>query len=131
VLCRDIIDEQQQPGAQCLDRRHGGNEPARRRGQLFHLTPIDRFDQRIPRREMAVQGTGPDTRLLRDVVQAGSRTVAGESHLRHFENSLAVPLRVGSRLSQDGLRPFLHHFQNILQPETISDYLLTRRLSPF
>jgi hypothetical protein len=29
------------------------------------------------------------------------------------------------------LRAFLHHFQNILQPETISDYLLTRRLSPF
>jgi hypothetical protein len=29
------------------------------------------------------------------------------------------------------LRTFLHHFQNILQPETISDYLLTRRLSPF
>jgi hypothetical protein len=26
---------------------------------------------------------------------------------------------------------FLLHFQNFLQPETISDYLLTRRLSPF
>ena len=131
VFRRDVIDEQQQPGAQCLDRRHGGNEPARCRGQLFHLAPIDRFDQRIPRREMAIQGTGPDTRLPRDVVQAGSSPVARKSPLRHFKNSLAVPLRVGSRLSQDRLRAFLHHFQNILQPETISDYLLTRRLSPF
>jgi hypothetical protein len=36
VLCRDVIDEQQQPGAQGLDRRHRGDEPARCRGQLFH-----------------------------------------------------------------------------------------------
>jgi hypothetical protein len=90
VLCRDVVDKQQQPGAQGLDRRHCGDEAARCRGQLFHLTPIDRFDQRIPCREMAIQGTCSDTRLLRDVVQTGSRAVARKSPLRHFENSLAL-----------------------------------------
>jgi hypothetical protein len=39
---------------------------------------------------MAIQGTGSDTRLLRDIVQTGSRAVARKSPLRHFENSLAV-----------------------------------------
>jgi len=131
VLGRDVVDEQQQPGAQGLDRGHRGSEDVRCRCQLFHFAPVDPFDQCIPCREMAIQGTGSNTRLLRDVVQTGSRAVARKSPLRHFENSLAVPLRVGSRLSQDGLRAFLHHLQNILQPETISDYLLTRRLSPF
>jgi hypothetical protein len=130
MLCRDVIDKQQQPGTQGLDRGHRGGEPARCRGQLLHLTPIDRFDQRIPCREMAVQGTGSNTRLLRDVVQTGSRAVAREGPLRHFENSLAVAQSIRSRLSLGSLGMFLH-FQNFLQPETISDYLLTRRLSPF
>ncbi len=131
VLCRDVIDEQQQPGAQGLDRRHRGDEPARCRGQLFHLTPIDRFDQRIPCREMAIQGTGSDTRLLRDVVQTGIGTVARKGPFGHFENSLTVAHSIRSRLSFGGLGMFLLHFQNFLQPETISGYLLTRRLSPF
>jgi hypothetical protein len=131
VLCRDVIDEQQQPGAQGLDRRHRGDEPARCRGQLFHFTPIDRFDQGIPCREMAVQGTGSDTRLLRDVIQTGSRAVARKSDLRHFENSIAVTLRVGSRLSLGRRGMFLLHFQDFLQPESVSAYLHTWRLPPF
>ena len=131
VLGRNVIDEKQQPGAQSLDRRHSGGEPARCRGQLFHLTPIDRFDQRITCREMAIQGTGSDTRLLRDVVQTGSRAVARKSPLRHFENSLTVAQSIRSRLSLGRLGMFLLHFHKFLQPETISDYLLSRRLTPF
>jgi hypothetical protein len=120
VLCCDVVDEEQQPGAQGLDWRHRGDEPARCRGQLFHLTPIDRFDQRVPCREMAIQGAGPDTRLPGDVVQTGSRAVARKSRFRHFENSLAVAQSIRSRLSLGSLGMFLLHFQ----------IFCNRRLSP-
>ena len=130
VLCRDVIDKQQQPGAQGLDREHHCGEAARCRGQLFHLTPVDRFDQRIPRRKMAIQGTGSDTRLLRDVVQTGRRAVARKGPFRHFENPLAVAQSIRSRLSLGGLGTLLLHLPKILQPEIVSDYLLIRRASP-
>jgi hypothetical protein len=75
----------------------------RRRSQLFHLISVDRFDQFVPCREMAIQGAGSDTRVFRDVVQTGIRPMEGKSTLRHFENALAVAQSIGSRLSLSGL----------------------------
>jgi hypothetical protein len=49
----------------------------------------------------------------------------------HVENSLAVAQSIGSQLSPGRLGKFLLHSQNFLQPEIISDYLFTWRLSPF
>jgi hypothetical protein len=69
-----------------------------RRRQLFHLASVDCFDQRIRCREMAIQGAGSDTRLLRDVVQTGSRAVARKSP---FTTS-----RIRSRLRRASVRGF-------------------------
>ena len=114
VLGRDVIDEQQQPGAQRLNRGHRDGEPMRCSGKLFNLTPVDRFDQRIPCREMAIQSTGPDTRLFRYVVQTGIGAVARKGSFRHFENSLAVTLGIRSWPSLGRFGTFLCHFQKIL-----------------
>ena len=80
---------------------------------------------------MAIQSTGSDTRLLRDVVQTGIGAVARKCPFGHLENTLAVTQSIHSRLSLGRLGTLLHHFLKFLQPETVSDYLLIRRLSPF
>jgi hypothetical protein len=69
------------------------------RGQFFHLAAVDRFDQCIPCREMAIHGTSSNTRLLRDFVQTGIGTLASKGSLRDFKNTLAVSLRIRPRLS--------------------------------
>lgn len=110
VLCGDVIDKQQQPGSQGLDRGHRGGESVRCRSQFFHFTLVDRFDECIPCREMAIQGSGSDSGLLRDVVQTGTRAVARKSPPRHFENTFAVAQSIRSRLSRGGLEMLLLHF---------------------
>jgi hypothetical protein len=57
---------------------------------------------------MAIQGTGSDTRLLRDVVQTGIGTVARKGFFGHFENTLAVAQSIRSRLSLSRLGTLLH-----------------------
>jgi hypothetical protein len=80
---------------------------------------------------MAVQGTGSNSRLLRDVVQTGIGTIARKGPFGHFEDTLAVAQGIRSRLSLGRLGAALLHFKKILQPEIVSDYLLIRRTSPF
>jgi hypothetical protein len=41
--------------------------------------------------------------MFGDIVQAGVPAKAGKRLLRHLQNALAVPLRIGARLSLDGL----------------------------
>ena len=74
-----------------------------RRSQLFHFTPIDRFDQGVARGKVTIQSSGSDTRLFGNIVQAGVGAKAGKRLLRHFQNALAVALRVCARLSLGGL----------------------------
>ena len=54
LLRGNVIDQQQHPGSQGFDRGQRRGEAAARRGQPFHLTPVDRLNQRVPRREMAI-----------------------------------------------------------------------------
>ena len=66
VLCRDVIDQQQHPGSKRFERRHLLSEAACGRREFPHFVPVNTFDQLIPRREMAIQSTYSDARLLRD-----------------------------------------------------------------
>ena len=69
------------------------------RSQLFHFTAIDRFDECVSRGKMAIESSGSYAGLFGDIVEAGVRAKTGKRLLRHLQNSLAVPLRVGTRLS--------------------------------
>ena len=57
LLRRDGINEQQQPGSQRFDRRHGLGELPLCCGQLFHLRPINRLDQFLARWKVAIQSS--------------------------------------------------------------------------
>lgn len=49
LFCGHGIDEQQQPGAQRFDRRHGLGKLLRRGGQLFHLRAVNRLQKLLAR----------------------------------------------------------------------------------
>ena len=103
LLRRNVVNEQQHPGSQCLNRRHCLGELTLRRSQLFHFTPIDRFDQGVSRGKVTIQSARAHFRLFGNVVQAGVRTKTGKRLLRRLQNALAVPLRIRARLSGDEL----------------------------
>ena len=92
-------------------------------GQFFHLCPIDRFDQCVSRRKVAIQSSRSDACLFSDVVEAGIRARPGKRLLRHLQNALAVPLRIGARFSWGNFLMFGRHKKK-LQPETVSGYLI-------
>ena len=103
LLRRNVVNEQQHPGSQCLNRGHRLGKFAFCRGQLFHFTPIDRFDQGVSRGKVTIQSARAHFRLFGNVVQAGVRTKTGKRLLRRLQNALAVPLRIRARLSGDEL----------------------------
>ena len=47
LLCGNVIDKQQHPRPQRLDRRHRFCKLALRRRQLFNFAPVNRLDQRV------------------------------------------------------------------------------------
>ncbi len=94
VLCRNVIDQQQHPGSKRLERRHGLGETGRGRREFLHFVPVNTFNQLIARRKMAIEGTCANTRLVRDLLQAGSGALSGKDSLRNFKNALAVAQRV-------------------------------------
>ena len=69
-LAGDVVDEQQHPGAQGFERRHGGGEALLGCGQLFDFAAIDRFDQGVAGGEVAIERAGADAGLAGDVVEA-------------------------------------------------------------
>ncbi len=103
LLCRDVVDEQQHPGSQCFNRGHCFSELACRRSQLFHFTPINRFDQGIAGGKVTIQSSGSHSRLSGNIVQAGVSAKSSKRLLRHLQNALAVSLRIRARLSLGGL----------------------------
>jgi len=94
VLGRDVFDQEQHPGSKGFEREHGLGETGRGRREFLHFVPVDTFDQLIPHREMAIEGTWSHTRLLRDFLQAGIGALPGKDPLRNFKNALAVAQRV-------------------------------------
>jgi lactam utilization protein B len=70
---------------------------------------------------VAIQSSRSDACLFGNVVEAGIRAGPGKRLLRHLQNALAVPLRVGARFSW-GHFLILGRHKNKLQPETVSGY---------
>jgi hypothetical protein len=66
----------------------------RGRREFLHFVPVNTFNQLIACREMAIEGTCSNTRLLRDLLQAGIGALSGEDALRDFKNALAIAQRV-------------------------------------
>src|SRR5207237_717800 len=100
--------------------------------QFFHLSPIDRFDQCISRRKVAIQSSRSNTCLFGDVVEAGVRAEPSKRLLRHLQNALAVPLRVGARFSRGRVRILGRHKKKVATGDSLRlSYLLIRRHSPF
>ncbi len=94
VLRRDVIDQQQHPGSKRFERGHGLGETVSGRREFFHFVSVNTFDQLIARREMAIEGTYSNTRLLRDLFQTGIGALSSKESLRNFKNALAVAQRV-------------------------------------
>ena len=94
VLCRNVIDQQQHPGSKRFERGHGLGETGRGRREFLHFVPVNTFDQLIARWKMAIEGACSNTRLLRDLLQAGIGAMPGKDSLRNFKNALAVAQRV-------------------------------------
>ena len=101
------------------------------RGQLFHFTAIHRFDQGIARGKVTIQSSRAHARLFGDIVQAGVGAKAGKRLLRHLQYALAVPLRIACAAFAGRVVNVSSPCAKYLQPETVSDYLFIRRLSPF
>jgi hypothetical protein len=53
------MPSRKQPGAQRFDRGHRGSKPVRCAGEFFHLTSVDRFDQRITYRKWRYKVPAP------------------------------------------------------------------------
>src|SRR5690349_21358038 len=68
VLGRDVINEQQHPGSQCVDRSHGLSEVPLCGGKLLYLSAIDRLDQCLAGRKVSIQSSCSHLRLFGDVV---------------------------------------------------------------
>ncbi len=94
----DMVYEQPHPGPQSFERGHGLSETCRCRRQFLHLSPVDRLDECVTRRKVAIERPGSDASLSGDVVQAGVCAEAGKRFFRNFQNALAIPLRIRARL---------------------------------
>ena len=93
---------------QRLARRQGRGQAIRRISQLLDLAAVDRLDNRVAGRKVAVEGADADAGPPRDLVQADLGSGAGERRLRRLEQKVAVAQRVGARLAYARKRPCLN-----------------------
>ncbi len=92
---------------------------ARGRREFLHLVPVNAFDQLIPRREMAIQGTWSNARPLRDFFKTG---------ISSFRvNAAFATSRIRSRLRSASVRGFRAGVERFF---VISKNSCNRRLSP-
>jgi len=68
-------------------------------GQLLDLVAVNSLEQGFARGKMAVKGAYPDPRLARDGFEARFRSTGAEHDPCGLEQTVAVPQRVGARLS--------------------------------
>lgn len=93
VICRNVIHQQEHPGSQRFNRGHGFGKAASGRREFLNFVPVNTFDQFVPRREVAVQGTRSNTRLLRDFLQTGIGALPGKGS-RPQESSRGCAVRL-------------------------------------
>src|SRR5262249_25694712 len=96
----DERDVGAQPAAQGLDRRGLAPQMFRQLGELLHFTPVDRLEQGLSGREMAIERADADPGLARHGFEAGLRTSGAERFLGGGEETLAVAQRIGARPSR-------------------------------
>ena len=130
-----MIDEEQHPGSERFQRRHGGGEALLGRCEFFNFAAIDGLDKCVPGREVTVERTGANAGLPGNIVEAGGSAVAGEDLFGDLKDALAVALGIGAGLASRRWRQLLFRhtqvYSKVLQPETSSVYLSIWRLSPF
>ena len=78
---------------------------------------------------MAVQGSGADAGLFRNIVQADVAARPGEGILRDLEDALAIALCVGTRLSRDGFGAFCGQGKTFATGGTLRLSYVTETLS--
>jgi hypothetical protein len=71
-------------------------------GKLFDLVPVNRFDNRLSTREMAIQCADPDLGAARDFLQAHIQPDIRERRLGGVDQKLPIPGAVSARLSSFG-----------------------------
>ena len=82
-----------------VDRRHLPFQPLGQIGELLHFAAIHCFEQGFARGEMPVEGADADAGRPRDGFEAGLRTTGTENLFCGLKHTLAVPNRIGARLS--------------------------------
>ena len=80
----NVVDEDQQPRPQRLDRRQFGGELSLRLGQFLDFAYIDSGPQVIARRKVTVKHPRSDFGALGDLVHSGLRAPARENLLLVF-----------------------------------------------
>ena len=79
--------------------------------ELLHLAPIDRLEQRLARREVAIERPDADPGPFRHGLQARLRAAGAEHGLRSLQHALAIADRVGAGPANQLLRKDLpSHF---------------------
>jgi hypothetical protein len=96
LLLGYVVDEEKHPGAQGLERRHGGGKALFGGGKLLHFAAVDGFDESIAVGKVPVKRPGANAGLPGDVIEAGNGSFLGEDLFGDFENVLAISLRVGA-----------------------------------
>jgi len=121
------VDEEKHPGAESIEWRHGGSQALFRCRELFDFAAVDGCDEIVAGWEVPVECGIADARSACDVVEARSRSVAGENVFGHLKDALAVALRVSAGFAGRGRgwKLFVRHErnqQNFLQPGTLPSY---------
>lgn len=110
-----MINEEQHPTAKGVERRHRGSEVLLGSSKLVNFAAIDRFNQQVTGREMAVKGAGSNDSLTCYVVKARGGAITREDLLSDLQDALAVTDRIRARLSYRWVEVLfrLMQFENI------------------
>jgi len=80
---------------------------------------------------VAIQSSRSNPSPFGDVIEAGVRAGPSKRLLRHLQNALAVPLRIGARFSRGNFLSFGGHKKVATGGSLRLSYLVIRRQSPF
>ena len=96
ALCGNVVCKPLRPCAQRLVRGTRREKIRSRGAQRVHLVLVSRDDERVPIREVAVQGADADAGARRDGLQGRVLALRGERLCRRGKQLFAVALRVGT-----------------------------------
>ena len=131
LLGRDVIDEEEQPGAESFDGGEGLGELALGLDQLLDPRGVDGLEQGLAVGEVAVKGSGADASGFGDVVEGGIGTVTGEGLFGDREDAFAIALRVDAGLAGDWFCSLYGHVEEIATGDTLRLSIQIRRHSPY